>query len=72
MSIDINKQYKTRDGREVKIFMTDGGGIAPVLGAIYDARVIFGSQAWIAARWYESGEMTKAGPSDDDLIEVES
>ena len=32
--IDINKQYRTRDGREVRIYATDGWSASPVHGAI--------------------------------------
>lgn len=32
--IDINKKYKTRDGREVRIYATDGSGGFSVHGAI--------------------------------------
>lgn len=32
--IDIIKQYKTKDGKEVKIFMTNGGPRYSVIGAI--------------------------------------
>lgn len=32
--IDINKKYRTRDGREVRIYATDGWSASPVHGAI--------------------------------------
>lgn len=32
--IDINKTYRTRDGREVRIYATDGWSASPVHGAI--------------------------------------
>ena len=32
--IDINKKYRTRDGREVRIYATDCGAAEPVHGAI--------------------------------------
>jgi hypothetical protein len=36
--IDPNKQYRTRDGREVRILMTDGGDWGfPVIAAYKDA-----------------------------------
>ena len=34
MMIDINKKYRTRDGREVRIYATDGWSASPVHGAI--------------------------------------
>jgi hypothetical protein len=32
--IDTNKQYRTRNGREVRIYATDGWSASPVHGAI--------------------------------------
>jgi hypothetical protein len=32
--IDINKTYRTRDGREVRIYATDGWSASPIHGAI--------------------------------------
>jgi hypothetical protein len=32
--IDTNKKYRTRDGREVRIYATDGWSASPVHGAI--------------------------------------
>ena len=32
--IDINKKYRTRNGREVRIYATDGWSASPVHGAI--------------------------------------
>jgi hypothetical protein len=34
--IDINKKYRTRDGREVRIYATDGDGDPLTHGAIKD------------------------------------
>ena len=34
MKIDINKQYKTRDGQDVKIYTTEHKGEFPVVGAV--------------------------------------
>jgi hypothetical protein len=34
MTIDINKQYQTRDGQEVKLLMTDGGWYVPGAGRL--------------------------------------
>lgn len=32
--IDKNKKYRTRDGKEVRIYCTDGRGLYPIHGAI--------------------------------------
>jgi hypothetical protein len=61
--IDKNKQYKTRDGREVRIYATDGGGIYPVHGAIK------GEHEWIPQRWRDDGKF-EIDVHKYDLIEV--
>lgn len=49
--ISKDKQYRTRDGREVRIYATDGGGNnCLVHGAIKDY------YGWSAALWTENGE----------------
>jgi hypothetical protein len=51
MNIDITKKYTTRDGREVRIYAVDGGGIHPVHGAI---KMDDGS--WKGCQWYSNGD----------------
>ncbi len=65
--IDITKTYKTRKGREVRIYATDGGGVYPVHGAIiYDGK-------WFSRRWTAKGAtFSDHQHSSDDLIEVKS
>ena len=62
--IDITKKYRTRDGREVRIYAVDGDGEMPVHGAILTKR------GWKVASWTPDGlwavDMTHAS----DLIEV--
>jgi hypothetical protein len=64
--IDINKKYLTRDGREVRIYATDGGGPQPVHGAIS------GLNFWSTANWSKNGSYTVVygQEHDNDLIEV--
>jgi hypothetical protein len=62
MMIDINKQYRTRDGREVRIYATDGRGIYPVHGAV---KV---EDEWIPYTWQEIG--VEGVNNARDLIEV--
>lgn len=63
--IDKNKQYRTRDGREVRIYATDGGGEYPVHGA-YLCR-----GEWRCEAWDERGFWTDPDHEDNvDLIEV--
>ena len=64
--IDPKKQYRTRDGREVRIYAVDGGGSKPVHGAVRQGEV------WGQEKWSMSGEWA---PDDMaaclwDLIEV--
>jgi len=63
--IDKSKVYKTRDGREVRIYATDGGGEYPVHGA-YLCR-----GEWRVEAWDEKGFWTDPDHEDNvDLIEV--
>lgn len=63
--IDPNKTYRTRDGREVRIYAVDGAG-ETVHGAIlYDGR------DWRQHCWTRSGRYDAVrGDHHNDLIEV--
>lgn len=68
--IDMKKQYRTRDGREVRIYSIDAGGQYPVHGAI-EAR----SNLWRLASWTNNGIFSAvpahlATQTEDDLVEV--
>ena len=63
--IDKNKQYRTRDGREVRIYATDGGGEFCVHGAI-----LFPNGRWEARQWPINGKIGDAILGDAELIEV--
>lgn len=63
--IDKTKQYKTRDGREVRIYATDGGGECPIHGAVkYES-------GWRSSSWSINGKFNPYISADgvDDLIE---
>ena len=62
--IDINKKYRTRDGREVRIYATDGAGIRPVHGAIKT------DEGWVREDWCSDGGFGGNMRFSDDLIEV--
>lgn len=62
--IDIKKTYRTRDGREVRIYATDGHPSEPVHGAFQDY-----SCAWNSCIWKHDGTNIY-GKRDADLIEV--
>ena len=62
--IDINKKYRTRDGREVRIYATDGCGEFQIHGAIKT------DIGWSCSEWKLNGQsyVNRSGPND--LIEV--
>ena len=62
--IDINKKYRTKDGEEVRIYATDGGGSYPVHGAVKTAG------GWYYVVWTNGGSVFKAGSDPADLVEV--
>ena len=59
--IELNKKYRTRDGREVRIYAVDGGGPFPVHGAYK----VGGD--WYSEQWPKNGSY---GGHDHDLFEV--
>lgn len=62
--IDPNKTYRTRDGREVRIYAVDGGFAAPVHGAAkFDGD-------WRVMAWGCDGVWHNGAFTDHDLIEV--
>ena len=66
MKIELGKQYRTRDGHEVRIYATDGGAREPVHGAI-----LF-PLGWEHHCWGKDGTkwLEKTPLHDLDLIEV--
>jgi len=62
--ISKDKQYKTREGREARIYATDGGGAYPVHGAV------FKGGEWWPVRHTEIGRFNEAEKHGYDLIEV--
>ncbi len=63
--IDKNKQYQTRDGREVKIYDIYDQDGACVHGATQQI-----NGRWITCSWHENGQISMGGPHFSDLIEV--
>jgi hypothetical protein len=63
--IDMNKQYRTRDGREARVLMTDAGGSAPVVGVVN-----VGGGCWETCRWLANGRYYPRELADIDLIEI--
>ncbi len=62
--IDPKKQYRTRDGREVRIYAVDGGNGWSVHGAV------LGEAGWMATIWNAIGRRSKLDETNDDLIEA--
>ena len=64
--IDKNKTYKTRDGREVRIYATDGRAFYPIHGAILQ------EHGWQQSCWAVDGlhSISSSGNHSGDLIEV--
>jgi len=63
--IEIGKQYRTRDGRDVRIYAIEPKGMYPVHGAILTDGV------WGSSNWVYSGCYYFDGKKEpEDLIEV--
>ena len=62
--IDINKQYRTKNGHEVRIYATDGAGTYSVHGAILK------NGEWGFARWNKYGVDIYGSHDGDNLVEV--
>ena len=62
--IDKSKTYRTRDGREVRIYATDGKGPSSVVHGAVNA-----GDGWVPHSWFASG-MYRHGYDGTDLIEV--
>lgn len=63
--IDINKRYRTRDGREVRIYATDG---APASRSVHGA--LLTERGWMAQDWYPDGVFMPTRESHCDLVEI--
>jgi hypothetical protein len=63
--IELGKQYKTRDGREVRIYAVDGAEMFPVHGAIK-----LDDAGWELVAWRSDGRIGGWQETDSDLIEV--
>ena len=63
--IDINKKYRTRDGREVRIYAVDVDNLDNVHGAYRHK-----DGKWMVASWSWGGARHDAEETPMDLIEV--
>lgn len=72
MKIDINKKYKTRDGRDVRIYAVDGFGTYCVHGAYFE-KDDYDTFGWIDDSWTIEGEVISGQSGFDlELIEVKN
>jgi len=62
--IDMKKKYRTKDGREVRIYATDGVGHYPVHGAVNN------EGDWVSVNWSEAGQFRRRAHNPTDLVEV--
>ena len=65
--IDINKKYRTKSGREVRIYSIDNEGGFPVHGAI---RQSSHNNVWAVSAWTSIGTYWEDSGHADDLVEV--
>ena len=70
MKIEMGKKYKTRDGRDVRIYAVDGFGVHCVHGAYFDT-ADYGEVGWIDDSWTINGEVVE-GQEGFDLELVEA
>lgn len=64
MTIDPKKEYRTRDGRKVRIYAVDGKGPSSVVHGAVNA-----GDGWVPLSWHADGRYnTQTGMAD--LIEV--
>lgn len=62
--IDPTKTYRTRDGREVRIYAVDGASPDNIHGAVKSER------GWSVREWFPEGNYLESEDHPTDLIEV--
>jgi hypothetical protein len=67
--IELGKQYKTRDGCEVRIYAVDGGGRFPVHGATKQNNGTWRQEEWTLTGSYNGEKDGHTLPNALDLIE---
>lgn len=66
-SIDLNRKYRTRDGREVRLYALDGDGASPIHGAAKT------DGQWRSYSWSPSGNYLQSHEDfRADLVEVKA
>ena len=62
--IEVGKSYKTRDGREVRIYTLDGIGLQAIHGAILNE----GEGEWSCQTWDVQGQFLEGETSIFDIV----
>ena len=66
MIVDMTKKYRTRDGREVRIYAIDGNG----LYCVHGAHTVKEYKGWIIGQWSLDGDFFSPSFENMRLIEV--
>jgi len=64
--IEVGKEYKTRDGKVVKIYATDGNGRYPIQGAMLNTGGRW--DHFIKMTWMKDGSFVKGVPDQQDIV----
>jgi hypothetical protein len=68
--IDMSKKYRTRAGREVRIYAVDAGGEYPIHGATLEMDTV---AKWEPEEWTPCGKCYLEGPQSlHDLVEAKA
>lgn len=62
--IDLKKEYRTRDGHEVRIYAVDGNGRHPIHGAYLEGMI------WWPDAWTPAGKKYDGFDDEKDLVLV--
>jgi hypothetical protein len=70
MTIDMSKKYRTRDGRDVRVYAVDAGGEWSVHGATLEPEP---PAEWLPESWTQGGDCYSGEKeSPRDLVEVKA
>lgn len=68
MEISLKKKYRTRDGKDVKLLLINGGGTHEVVGAYFIPKDL---NIWLPCSWTKEGAYYKIGQAAAlDLVEI--
>jgi len=70
MTIDINKNYRTRDGKDVRIYAVDGYGPYSVHGAVEKKTGVWIIESWTSNGAVSNGAVSPILNGSYDLVEV--